>query len=62
MNGGVIGGTSAGLHILSEVLFTAQNGTVYPEEALEDPFNQYMTLEDDFLNLMPGLIFDSHFC
>lgn len=61
MNGGVIGGTSAGLHILSEVLFTAQNGTVYPEEALQDPFNQYMTLEDDFLNLMPGLIFDSHF-
>jgi cyanophycinase len=61
MNGGVIGGTSAGLHILSEVLFTAQNGTVYPEEALQDPFNQYMTLGDDFLNLMPGLIFDSHF-
>jgi cyanophycinase len=61
MNGGVIGGTSAGLHILSEVLFTSQNGTVYPEEALQDPFNQYMTLEDDFLNLMPGLIFDSHF-
>ncbi len=61
MSGGVIGGTSAGLHILSEVIYTAQNGTVYPEEALEDPFNQYMTLEDDFLGLMPGLIFDSHF-
>lgn len=61
MNGGVIGGTSAGLHILSGVLFTAQNGTVYPDEALANPFNSYMTLEDDFLQLMPGFIFDSHF-
>ncbi len=26
--GGVIGGTSAGMHILSSVLFTARNGTV----------------------------------
>ncbi len=61
MSGGVIGGTSAGLHILSEVLFTAQNGTVYPDEALADPFNPYMTLKDDFLPFMNGYIFDSHF-
>jgi cyanophycinase len=60
MNGGVIGGTSAGLHILSEIVFTAQNGTVYPEEALENPFNQYMTLADDFLGFMPSVVFDSH--
>ncbi len=61
LSGGVIGGTSAGLHILSEVLFTAQNGTVYPDEALANPFNHYMTLADDFLPFMPNMIFDSHF-
>lgn len=59
-SGGVISGTSAGLHILSEVVFTAQNGTVYPEEAIENPYNQYMTLENDFLSLVPGMVFDSH--
>jgi cyanophycinase-like exopeptidase len=59
-NGGVIGGTSAGEMILSGILFTAQNGTVYPEETIGNPNNQYMTLKDDFLQLMPGYIFDSH--
>ena len=59
-NGGVISGTSAGLHIISEVVFTAQNGTVYPEEAIENPYNQYMILENDFLSLVPGVVFDSH--
>lgn len=60
-NGGVLCGTSAGLHILSEVIYTAENGTVYSEEALEDPFNYYMTLENDFISAMPGVVFDSHF-
>jgi len=60
-NGGVIGGTSAGEMVLSKVLFTAQNGTVYPDEAIGNPNNQYMTLADDFLQIMPGYIFDSHF-
>jgi cyanophycinase len=59
--GGVIGGTSAGLAILSKVVYTAKNGTVYPYEALEDPFNDYMTLANDFLDIFPGYIFDSHF-
>ncbi len=59
-NGGLIGGTSAGLHILSEVVFTAQYGTVYPEEAIENPYNQYMALENDFFSLVPGTVFDSH--
>lgn len=58
--GGVIGGTSAGLHILSKVVYTALNGTVYPEEALENPHNEYMTLSDNFLPFLPGLVFDSH--
>ena len=60
-SGGVIAGTSAGMAILSNVIFTAENGTVYPEEALENINNAYMTLADDFLNLFPGYIFDTHF-
>lgn len=59
--GEVICGTSAGLAILAEVDFTAENGTVYPEECLLDWDNNYVTLANDFLNLFPGYIFDSHF-
>jgi cyanophycinase-like exopeptidase len=60
--GGCIGGTSAGMHILSSVVFTAENGTVYPDECIENPNNQYITLADDFLDLRPGFVFDTHFC
>ncbi|MBK9292249.1 MAG: T9SS type A sorting domain-containing protein [Bacteroidetes bacterium] len=58
--GGVVGGTSAGLHILSKVVYTAVNGTVYPDEALANPHNQYMTLSDNFFQFLPGVVFDSH--
>lgn len=58
--GGTIGGTSAGMHILSETIFTAKNGTVYPDECVENPLNQYMTLSNDFLHFMPSYIFDTH--
>ncbi len=59
--GGVICGTSAGLAVMSQVIFTAQNGTVYPDECIENPNNQYVSLENDFLDLFQGYIFDSHF-
>jgi cyanophycinase len=59
--GGVVGGTSAGAHILSEVVFDARRGTVYPEEAIRDPFNQYMSLSNDFLGFVPASLIDSHF-
>lgn len=59
--GGTIGGTSAGMHILSSVIFTAKNGTVYPYEAIENPHNRYMTLADDFFDFFPGHFFDTHF-
>jgi len=61
LQGGVICGTSAGLAVMSGVVFTAANGTVYPDECLENPNNSYMELADDFLTFMPGYIFDSHF-
>ncbi|PKP53889.1 MAG: hypothetical protein CVT92_01620 [Bacteroidetes bacterium HGW-Bacteroidetes-1] len=60
-NGGTLAGTSAGMHILSSVLFTAENGTVYPYEAIENPNNPYMTLANDFFDFFPGYIFDTHF-
>lgn len=60
-NGGVVSGTSAGLAVLGDVDFSAQNGSVYPDESLLNPFNSYMKFEDNFLNLVPDVLFDSHF-
>lgn len=61
--GAVVGGTSAGLAVLGQFAFAAYNDTVYSYEALEDPYNVYMTLEQGFLALpmLAGVITDSHF-
>lgn len=61
--GAVIGGTSAGLAVLGEYIFAAYNGTVYSPEALANPYNSYITLERNFLNiaLLQRIITDSHF-
>ncbi len=61
--GAVIGGTSAGLAVLGEYVYAAYNDTVYGYEALEDPYNMYMTLDRDFLDLpmLGQVITDSHF-
>ena len=58
-----MGGTSAGLAILGEHVFTAEKNTITSEEALQDPFHPAITLESDFLKtpLLEGLITDSHF-
>ena len=61
MRGGTICGTSAGMHILSSVVFTAKNGTAYPYSCIENPNNYYVTLADDFMNFFPGFLFDTHF-
>lgn len=61
---GVIGGTSAGMAIMGSSYFSAENGTVYSSEALEDPYNSFMTIEhNDFLEipLLAKTITDSHF-
>jgi cyanophycinase-like exopeptidase len=58
--GGTICGTSAGLHILSSVVYTAEFGSAYSSECIENPNNHFVTLEDDFLNFVPGYVFDSH--
>jgi cyanophycinase len=59
--GGVIGGTSAGMAILSGVMFPASNGSAFPYDALTDINSEFMTLENDFLSFYPDYIFDSHF-
>lgn len=60
-NGGVICGTSAGLAILSGTLFTAQNGECYSNGAVKNTNLITITLKNDFLEMIPGFIFDSHF-
>ena len=59
-----IGGTSAGMAILGGLRFTADNGTVYSDEALVDPYNSYMTLDQTpFLDvpLLAHTFTDTHF-
>lgn len=60
-SGGVICGTSAGLAILSGVVFTAQNGTIYSDEAIINIEHPKNTLADDLFQFYPNLIFDSHY-
>ena len=58
-----IGGTSAGLAVLGEVVFSAQNNTVWSSEALGNPYHFRVTLEREFLNIpfLEHLITDSHY-
>ncbi|MBK7632200.1 MAG: Type 1 glutamine amidotransferase-like domain-containing protein [Ignavibacteriales bacterium] len=60
-NGGVIAGTSAGAAVLGDVDFSAQSGSAYPDEALQNPFYNRMKFENNFLNLIPNVLFDTHF-
>jgi cyanophycinase len=57
-----IGGTSAGLAVMSSFSFTALNGTITSASALDNPYDKAMTLGRDFLALpdMGGLIADPH--
>ena len=63
--GGVpIGGTSAGMNVLSQFIYSAQASQgVTSSQALADPFTRYITLDRDFANLsiLQGIIADPHF-
>ncbi len=59
--GGVIGGTSAGCAVLGEVIYDAAGGSCEPSVALRDPFAQQISFTTGFLELTPGVLFDSHF-
>jgi cyanophycinase len=61
--GAVLGGTSAGCAVLGGIVFAATNGSVYSDEALADPYNRYMTLERELVELSPltRIVTDTHF-
>lgn len=60
-NGGVIAGTSAGTAVLGDVDYSARYGSAISKEGLQNPFNSIIDLEDNFLNFVPNVLFDSHF-
>ncbi|MBK9240764.1 MAG: cyanophycinase [Acidobacteria bacterium] len=57
-----VGGTSAGLAILSEFSYSAMRASITTAQALADPLSPDITLDKDFLSLkyLDGLITDSH--
>jgi cyanophycinase len=59
--GGVIGGTSAGAHVLSQLVFDARTTSVSPRTALRNPLGSGITFTTDFLGFAPGILADSHF-
>ncbi len=59
-----IGGTSAGMAILGQSYFTAENGTITSAAALNNPFSSNMTIaSDDFLPtpFLEACITDTHY-
>jgi cyanophycinase-like exopeptidase len=65
-----LGGSSAGLAVLGEFLFSARNGSVSAAEALANPYDECVTLERALLDsphldapyaFLRNLITDSHF-
>ncbi|TVQ82414.1 MAG: T9SS C-terminal target domain-containing protein [Bacteroidetes bacterium] len=58
-----IGGTSAGLAVLGEVVFTAENNSVWSEEALNNPYHFRVKLSNEFLDIpfMENVVTDSHY-
>jgi cyanophycinase len=63
-----LGGTSAGLDVLGEFIFSGENDAdtmqdLSSGEALANPFHPRITLVRDFLNLphLAGVLFESHF-
>ncbi len=58
-----IGGTSAGLAVLGDRIFSAQAGGLDPEEVLQNPCDPRVTIEDRLVDLpfMEGILTDTHF-
>lgn len=62
--GGAVGGTSAGMAILSQAYFSAQNGSITSDEALANPFDNALTLGwNDFVDapFLMNIVTDTHF-
>lgn len=63
-SGKPIGGTSAGVNVLAQFIYSAQEARgVTSSQALADPYNRFITFEQDFLKLplLSGVIVDPHF-
>lgn len=60
-SGGVVAGTSAGMAVLGATIYDSREGSVYPEEALRDPYDERITFTTGFLGFVPRALFDSHF-
>src|SRR6266567_1167393 len=59
-----IGGTSAGMNVLSQFIYSAlASQGVTSSQALANPFNKYITLDENFVNIssVQGVIDDPHF-
>ncbi len=59
-----IGGTSAGMNVLAQFIYSAQaSQAITSSEALADPFSKYITLVRDFadISILQGIIDDPHF-
>lgn len=58
-----IAGTSAGLAIMGEYIFTAEKDTVTSAQALPNPYNEHVTIGHQFLAIpaLRNTITDSHF-
>jgi cyanophycinase len=58
-----VGGTSAGLAVLSQFIYTGERGSVTSSQALANPFHRYVTLERDLFQSSLGAdkLYDSHF-
>ena len=64
VDGVPVGGTSAGLNVLTPFVYTAQASKgVTSAQALADPFNRYLSFDRDFATVpqLAGLIGDPHF-
>lgn len=62
--GGAVGGLSAGMAIMAQGYFTAQNGGITSEEALANPFDNSATIGwNDFINapFLENAITETHF-
>jgi cyanophycinase len=57
-----IGGTSAGMAVMGEFVYSAMTESVTTESGLRDPYNKDLTLARDFLKLpwMQNIITDQH--
>jgi cyanophycinase len=58
-----VGGTSAGLAVLSQFIYTGALGSVTSSQALANPFHRYVTIDRDLFQSSLGAnkLYDSHF-